>query len=139
MTALSYCRINSYFKFTLVDPRRLVNRGFFENEKWPLLLTDKVATAGFPPTEAIAAPLRATRAADGARPQTHTQMLLPSAPEWRFLRGYREGNDIVIPQAVATAFGWVRNSACATPTTKANVRVDLAHGKNPASWAAPCR
>src|SRR4030095_4361913 len=35
-----------------------------------------------------------------------TRVLLPSAPEWQFLKAYREGDHSVVPDAIATVFGW---------------------------------
>jgi len=42
----------------------------------------------------------------GEPPQSEGRVLLPSEPEWRFLKVYREGDDIVVPDAIATVFGW---------------------------------
>ena len=33
-------------------------------------------------------------------------VLLPCKSEWRFLKVFREGDDIVVPAAIATVFGW---------------------------------
>ena len=46
------------------------------------------------------------RAIVGEPPQADGRVLLPSESEWRFLKVYREGDDIVVPDAVATVFGW---------------------------------
>jgi hypothetical protein len=42
----------------------------------------------------------------GERPPADARVLLPSEPAWRFLKVYREGDDIVVPDAIATVFGW---------------------------------
>ena len=42
----------------------------------------------------------------GERAPADARVLLPSEPEWRFLKVYRDGDDIVVPDAVATVFGW---------------------------------
>jgi hypothetical protein len=46
------------------------------------------------------------RAIVGESVPVESRVLLPSAPEWRFLKVYREGDDLVVPHAVATVFGW---------------------------------
>ena len=46
------------------------------------------------------------RALVGELPVADARMLLPSESEWRFLKVYRDGDDIVVPDAVATVFGW---------------------------------
>ena len=69
------------------------DRTVFQNERWPVALADEIAAAGFPSVG-----VSATKAG--------TRLLLPSAPEWRFLKVYREGSDIVVPSAIATVFGW---------------------------------
>ena len=46
------------------------------------------------------------RAIVGEPPQSEGRVLLPSEPEWRFLKVYREGDEIVVPDAIATVFGW---------------------------------
>lgn len=42
----------------------------------------------------------------GERAPVEGRVLLPSEPEWRFLKVYREGDDIFVPDAIATVFGW---------------------------------
>lgn len=70
----------------------------FQNAKWPLVVANEVALSGVP--------IFARGEDDGRENCSHARTLLPSEPEWRFLRAYREGGDIVVPNAVATVFGW---------------------------------
>lgn len=42
----------------------------------------------------------------GEEAPTDSRVLLSSGPEWRFLKVYREGDDIIVPDAIATVFGW---------------------------------
>ena len=55
------------------------------------------------------------RAIVGEPPQADGRVLLPSESEWRFLKVYREGDDIVVPDAVATVFGWDTNLGVRDP------------------------
>src|SRR5205085_12316688 len=55
------------------------------------------------------------RAIIGEPPQEDGRLLLPSEPEWRFLKVYREGDDIIVPDAVATVFGWDTNLGVRDP------------------------
>lgn len=73
---------------------------YFENARWPLALAEEVSQAGFPSVNELFVPSR-TR--------------LPSTQEWRFLEAYREGDDVVVHNTVATVFGWDSKLAVRDP------------------------
>ncbi len=81
-----------------VQRRLAQDSAFFKDDRWPLALAEEVVAAGFP---SMGKPGRVDSQATASRGTP-----LSSAPEWRFLRTYREGSDLVVPHAIATVFGW---------------------------------
>ena len=80
-------------RYTENDP------AFLQNANWPLAVADEVAASG------VASSTVAPESMAGCVP-TPGRVRLPSWPEWNFLKAYREGDDIVVPNAIATVFGW---------------------------------
>jgi hypothetical protein len=105
-----------------MNRRRAATPVFFADERWPLALADEVAAAGF--ASFAHSPVIA------GTPQRDWQ-LLPSAPEWRFLRTYREGDDIVVPRAIATVFGWDTRLGVRDPNDNGRCASGVGTLKNP--------
>ncbi len=77
-----------------VSRARMEKPLLFTFDRWPIILANEVADAGIPAV-----------GTDSFQLPSSQRQLLPSSSEWQFLKVYRDGDDIVVPHAVATVFG----------------------------------